>query len=181
MAVWLCWDLAAVVFFFSTARPALGAATEDEDASDAIQDIDNLVHDAVRKLHESSLGRGASLGKLPVVFVLGESDSAKTHTIVNSSLDPELLAGHVYQDNQILPTQTVNFWYIIHEGEFQPSIITVVRFRDCLLLSESILIVLTIAARVWPGGFRGILTCRSPLLPPSQRRAVPSNYSSYYS
>jgi len=28
-----------------------------------------LVHDAVRKLRASSLGRSASLGKLPVVFV----------------------------------------------------------------------------------------------------------------
>ena len=41
----------------------------------------------------------------------------------------------------------------LHEGELQPSIITEVRFRDCLLLSESKPIVLTIAARVWPEGF----------------------------
>ena len=45
------------------------------------------------------------------------------------------------------------YGFQLHEGEFQPSIITEVRFEDCLLLSELELIVLTIAARVWPRRF----------------------------
>ena len=51
------------------------------------------------------------LGKLPVVFLLGDSGSTKTTTIIHSALDPELLSGHVYQDNNILPTRISNIWY----------------------------------------------------------------------
>lgn len=105
--------LAAGVFFFFYRKVNADAEAPAEDLGngDDVRDVDNLVHDAVRKLRDSSLGHGASLGKLPVVLLLGEPDSAKTHAIINSGLDPELLAGHVYQDNQILPTQSVNLWY----------------------------------------------------------------------
>ena len=75
------------------------------------EDVDLLVHDAVKRLRQSRLGAGASLGKLPLVFLLGPSGGTKTTTILNSGLDPELLAGHVHQDNQILPTRTANIWY----------------------------------------------------------------------
>ena len=74
-------------------------------------DIDLLVHDAERRLRSSKLGANATLGKLPVIFLTGEPGSIKTTTVVHSGLDPELLAGHAYQDNNILPTQTANIWY----------------------------------------------------------------------
>jgi type VI secretion system protein ImpL len=105
--------IAAGAFFWFYRK----AHAEEEDPSEAqlegddSPDVDNLVHDAARKLRTSSLGSNARLGKLPLIFVVGEPGSAKTHTIINSGLDPELLAGHVYQDNQVLPTQSVNFWY----------------------------------------------------------------------
>ena len=105
--------LAAGTFFwfYRKASAETDAPPEAQGEGDDTEDVDHLVHDAVRKLRASSLGRGASLGKLPLVFLVGETGSAKTHTIVNSGLDPELLSGHVYQDNQILPTRTANFWY----------------------------------------------------------------------
>jgi len=74
-------------------------------------DIDLLVHEALRRLQTSTLGRGATLRKLPLVFLLGDSGSTKTTTILHSALDPELLAGHVYQDNNILATRILNIWY----------------------------------------------------------------------
>jgi type VI secretion system protein ImpL len=74
-------------------------------------DVDLLVHEAVHRLKGSTLGRGASLGTLPLFFLLGESGSTKTTTVIHSALDPELLAGHVYQDNNIIPTRVVNIWY----------------------------------------------------------------------
>ena len=77
----------------------------------ATEDVDLLVHEAVRRLRSSHLGRSIDLGKLPAVFLLGESGATKTTTIVNSSLDPELLAGHVHQDNNVVPTRTANIWY----------------------------------------------------------------------
>jgi type VI secretion system protein ImpL len=108
--------LAAAVFFWffrksKAESEAEGGPESVGDSGGDTKEVDALVQDAVRKLRASSLGRGASLGKLPLVFVLGESGAAKTHTVVNSALDPELLAGHVYQDNEILPTSTANFWY----------------------------------------------------------------------
>jgi type VI secretion system protein ImpL len=79
--------------------------------SAATTELDLLVRDAVRRLKSSSLGRGASLGNLPLIFLVGDSGSAKTTTIIHSALDPELLAGQVYQDSNILPTRIANFWY----------------------------------------------------------------------
>lgn len=109
--------LAAGTFFWFY-RKAQSESNENGEETDAAagagddtQDVDVLVQDAVRRLRGSSLGHGASLGKLPLVFLVGESGSAKTNTIVNSALDPELLSGQVYQDNQILPTRITNFWY----------------------------------------------------------------------
>src|ERR1700739_2434493 len=64
---------AGTFFWFYRKATAEGEETSEEQApgGDA-PDVDNLVHDAVRKLRTSSLGRGASLGKLPLVFLLGE-------------------------------------------------------------------------------------------------------------
>jgi type VI secretion system protein ImpL len=89
------------------------AATSGADGSDPSgnAEIDLVVHEAVRRLRSSTLGRSATLGKLPVVFLLGESGSTKTTTIIHSALDPELVSGHVYQDNNILPTRISNIWY----------------------------------------------------------------------
>jgi type VI secretion system protein ImpL len=105
--------LAAGVFFwfYQKIQAEAEEPVEAQSGAEEAGDIDNLVRDSARKLRSSSLGSSARLGKLPLVFLLGDSGSAKTYTIVNSGLDPELLAGHVYQDNQILPTQTANFWY----------------------------------------------------------------------
>ena len=74
-------------------------------------EIDQLVREAVRRLKSSALGRGASLGNLPLIFLVGDPGSAKTTTIIHSALDPELLAGQVYQDSAVLPTRIANFWY----------------------------------------------------------------------
>lgn len=74
-------------------------------------DLDVLVREAVRRLKTSTLGRGAKLGSLPLVLLLGDSGSTKTTTIIHSALDPELLAGQVYRDNDVLPTHAANIWY----------------------------------------------------------------------
>src|SRR5262245_5265199 len=100
---------AAIVWFRqrSKAGSDKSAALEDE----PLGDIDQIVREASARLRNSSLGKRATLGKLPIVFLLGESGSSKTSTIVNSGLDPELLAGRAYQDNNILSTRTANVWY----------------------------------------------------------------------
>jgi type VI secretion system protein ImpL len=74
-------------------------------------DLDVLVHEAVQRLKSSTLGRGANLRNLPLIFLLGETGSTKTTTIIHSALDPELLSGHVYHDSNVLSTRVVNIWY----------------------------------------------------------------------
>jgi type VI secretion system protein ImpL len=85
-------------------------AAEDSDGSKS-DDLQILVHEAVRRLKSSTLGRGANLANLPLLFLLGESGSTKTTTVIHSALDPELLSGHVYQDNNVLATRILNIWY----------------------------------------------------------------------
>jgi type VI secretion system protein ImpL len=97
------------LWFYHRSRKDSGADAGGSAAGG--DDLDLLVHEAVTRLRNSNLGRSASLAKLPLVFVLGESGSIKTSTIVNSGLEAELLAGHAMQDKQILPTSIANFWY----------------------------------------------------------------------
>src|SRR5215469_3092699 len=101
----------AFFWFYRKAGAESEEPSETPSGGEGTTDVDNLVHDAARKLRSSSLGSNARLGKLPLVFLVGDAGAAKTYTVINSGLDPELLAGHVYQDNEILPTQTANFWY----------------------------------------------------------------------
>jgi type VI secretion system protein ImpL len=104
--------IAAGVFtwFYRKSQAAMAESGETPSAGDSAE-IDRLVREAMRRLRSSTLGRGASLHNLPVIFVLGDSGSTKTTTIVHSALDPELLAGQVYQDNNVLPTRAANIWY----------------------------------------------------------------------
>jgi len=51
------------------------------------------------------------LGALPAVFLIGDSGSAKTSVLAKSGIEPELLAGHAYQDYVVAPTRTVNLWF----------------------------------------------------------------------
>jgi type VI secretion system protein ImpL len=92
-------------------KKAREAAGEDESQAGATDDLDSLVREAIRRLKQSTLGRGSNLGSLPLVYVLGDSGSTKTTIILNSALDPELLAGQVYRDNVVLPTSAANLWY----------------------------------------------------------------------
>ena len=96
---------ASFLWFYRKAKRSQGSEQEAA-RSGGTDDIDLLVHEALNALRKSTLGRGANLRNLPLLFFLGESGSAKTNIIVHSGLDPELLAGQVYQDNNVLATQT---------------------------------------------------------------------------
>jgi type VI secretion system protein ImpL len=85
------------------AASAGGAAASD--------DVDRLVHEASAKIASSQLGHGVKLSGLPVFFVLGETGAGKTSDVVFSGLEPELLAGQVYQDGAIVPTTSANIWF----------------------------------------------------------------------
>jgi type VI secretion system protein ImpL len=113
IGLWLLGLLGAAFTVWWLRRQAKAAEGSEAVAapSAATTEVDLLVRDAVRKLKSSPMGRGASLRNLPLIFLVGDSGSAKTTTIIHSALDAELLAGHVYQDNNVVPTRLANFWY----------------------------------------------------------------------
>ncbi len=90
---------------------AANAATNPAQAGESSDDIDSLIRDAEAKLATAQVQKGVKLGSLPAIFLIGETGTAKTTTIVNSGLDAELLAGQVYQDTNLVPTRAANLWY----------------------------------------------------------------------
>jgi len=103
---------AGVAFWYQyKIRKAKEASGEEESQGTGTNDLDALVREAIRRLKQSTLGRGADLSNLPIVFVLGDGGATKTTVLTQSTLDPELLAGQVYRDNEVLPTAAANLWY----------------------------------------------------------------------
>lgn len=74
-------------------------------------EIQLLVREAEAKIAAGRLSRSANLGNLPAIFLVGEGGSAKTTTIMQSGLEPELVAGQVHQENAIVPTRLLNIWF----------------------------------------------------------------------
>lgn len=86
----------------------------DEDSAQAPtagDEIGLLLHEATQRIRNSKLGHRSSLRNMPFFFVLGDAASVKTTTILKSGLDPDLLAGHVYQGDDIAPTRLANVFY----------------------------------------------------------------------
>jgi type VI secretion system protein ImpL len=101
---------AAFVWFWNRKKssPGSGSSSGPMDKDD---EIDALVREAENRLAASNLAKGSKLMNLPMVFVLGDAGSTKTSIILNSGLDPELLAGSVYQDTTVIPTRLANIWF----------------------------------------------------------------------
>jgi type VI secretion system protein ImpL len=74
-------------------------------------DLDSMLRDAERRLAAAQRSGAKSLETLPLIYVLGETNSAKTTSVLKSGFDPELLAGQVYRDQDIVATSVANFWY----------------------------------------------------------------------
>lgn len=84
--------------------PAAGSGESPE--------VEQLVKEAEAKLSSAKIGPGGGLGALPVLFVTGDTGATKTTVLMHSGMEPELLSGHVYsQDNSIVPTRAANFWF----------------------------------------------------------------------
>ncbi len=54
--------------------------------------------------------KGASAANLPAFLIVGPPGSGKTSVMLHSGLEPELLAGQVYQGARVAPTATLNIW-----------------------------------------------------------------------
>ncbi len=103
----------AVFFWFwnRTRGSSVSAASGSTGPVENDDEIDALVREAESRLAASNLAQGARLTNLPLVFVIGEAGSTKTSTILHSGLDPELLAGCVYQDAAVVSTRLANIWF----------------------------------------------------------------------
>ena len=75
------------------------------------EELYSLVQQAEKRLANSQSAKGQKLNDLPLYFVLGEHGSTKTSAIIHSGLEPELLAGQVYQETEIIPTRSANIWF----------------------------------------------------------------------
>jgi len=73
-------------------------------------EIDVLLREADRKL-KASRAASTTIASMPVIFILGESGSAKTSVILHSGLEPELLAGQVYDGSDVASTGVLNVWF----------------------------------------------------------------------
>src|ERR1035438_1653432 len=91
-------------------QPATDAERAQEDVAASEREIGSFVRDAEIRLAASNLGKEAKLSQLPVFFLIGETASAKTSVFVHSGVEPDLLAGQVYQDSAIVATRPVNIW-----------------------------------------------------------------------
>ena len=77
-------------------------------------------HDELEAALATARARLAAVGKAgargfarrPMVVVLGPAGSAKTTSVTRSGLDPDLVAGAVFQGDQVGPTSAVNVWYV---------------------------------------------------------------------
>ncbi len=74
-------------------------------------DMDTMLRDAEKRLATAQRTGPKTLDSLPLLYILGEGNSAKTTSVLKSGLDPELLAGQIYRDQDVIATPVVNIWY----------------------------------------------------------------------
>jgi type VI secretion system protein ImpL len=74
-------------------------------------ELDQVFREAQAKLAASKLPGGTRIGQLPAFLLLGNTGASKTSVILHSGLETELLSGHLYQNDNVIPTPAVNIWF----------------------------------------------------------------------
>jgi type VI secretion system protein ImpL len=100
-----------ILYFVQQKKKARAAGDTDEPAGPGGDEVSLLIGEANSKLSAAKAEPNARVGNLPVYIVMGEPGCAKTSVMVNSGLDPELLAGQVYQNNTVVSTRSANLWF----------------------------------------------------------------------
>ncbi len=94
------------------AEDAAKKETAEPGSSKSDDQLGQLLSEAEERLRSSNLGKNARFASLPALLMLGSRGATKTTTILQSGLAPELLAGQVYQEGNIIaPTRFVNAWF----------------------------------------------------------------------
>src|SRR5437660_9418343 len=76
------------------------AAADGESEEKSTGDLDGLVREAIRRLKQSTLGRGTDPSRLPTDFVLGDAGATTTTVLLQSALAPELVAAQVSRHHE---------------------------------------------------------------------------------
>jgi type VI secretion system protein ImpL len=100
-----------VVYLVQRKKARAAAGFAPDEPVPANDEIALLIRDAEARLAAAKLGQGARVGNLPVYILMGDPSSAKTSSMLHSGLEPELLSGQVYQNNNIASTRTANLWF----------------------------------------------------------------------
>src|SRR5215467_3227491 len=78
-------------------------------------ELGGLVAEANRRLAATlpvnQQGEVPSISNLPLYIVVGGEGIGKTSAILNSGIDPRLLAGEAARDGSVIPTRLCNLWY----------------------------------------------------------------------
>lgn len=105
---------AGIILFFYFRDKKRDAATKNLVGG---TDLDTLLREAEKHLASAQRGGARTLDSLPLLYILGDANSAKTTSVLKSGFDPELLAGQVYRDQDVVATPVVNIWFA-HESVF---------------------------------------------------------------
>ena len=89
------------------ARAAEPAA--EADSADVIH-LQALLRDGNARIRKAGKAGIKSIASMPILYVIGDENSAKTQTVLQSGMDAELISGAVYRDGAVAPTQLVNIW-----------------------------------------------------------------------
>lgn len=122
VATWMIFFLITRLFAQRAAKPApqpkviVPAAQKISSGDDGFTlEFTALLAEADRRLQSLTSSDGSNTAPtvttLPLFLVLGAEGSGKTTAIVNSGLEPRLLAGEAQRDGTVVPTKTANIWY----------------------------------------------------------------------
>lgn len=100
--------VAAIILFFHFRQRNREAAAMSVTGG---EELHTLLRAAEKRLSTAQRGGPKSLDRLPLLYILGEANSAKTTTVLKSGLDPELIAGEIYRDQDVMATPVANVWY----------------------------------------------------------------------
>ena len=99
---------AAIILFLHFREKRRDAATKNLQGG---AELDAILHDSAKRLAAAQRTGPKSLDALPLIYILGEANSAKTTAVIKSGFDPELIAGQVYRDQDVISTPVANLWY----------------------------------------------------------------------
>jgi type VI secretion system protein ImpL len=97
-----------IILFFHFREKHRDAATRNMPGG---SDLDLLLREAANRLAGAQRTGPKSLDSLPLLYILGDTNAAKTTAVIKSGFDPELLAGQVYREQDVVPTSVANFWF----------------------------------------------------------------------